>query len=71
MELDFGNAMGPCPGPVAADAAFEFDHVSGEKTKNVGTLLARPSLWEQAVAEVEKCELVCANCHRARTAERV
>lgn len=50
-------------------AAFEFDHV-GDKTANISMLLARPSLFERAKAEALTCELVCANCHRIRTASR-
>jgi hypothetical protein len=50
-------------------AAFEFDHV-GTKTKNLSALLATPNLWDRAVEEAKQCELVCANCHRVRTADR-
>jgi 5-methylcytosine-specific restriction endonuclease McrA len=26
--------------------------------------------WDQVLAEIEKCEVVCSNCHRRRTARR-
>lgn len=48
---------------------MDFDHVRGEKNKNVSSLAKRGSrkqIWE----EIEKCDLVCANCHRQRTHER-
>ncbi len=47
---------------------MEFDHTRGEKVCNV------PKLWHcsEAVflAEVEKCDVVCSNCHRIRTHTR-
>jgi hypothetical protein len=49
--------------------ALDFDHVRGEKVDNVGTLAARSSM-ARLLAEIEKCEVVCANCHRVRTHAR-
>jgi hypothetical protein len=46
---------------------LEFDHI-GEKTGNVSGMLGRR--WSTIEAEIAKCEVVCANCHRRRTAER-
>lgn len=49
--------------------ALEFDHLPGStKVKNVGQLYLAPA--EQLLGEIEKCEVVCANCHRLRTARR-
>jgi len=56
-------------GQVPHLAAFEFDHVNGEKVKNVGIMLSTHS-WKAILAEALKCELVCANCHRVRTSNR-
>lgn len=47
---------------------LEFDHV-GEKSFAIGTAL-RERRWEVIKREIAKCELVCANCHRRRTARR-
>jgi hypothetical protein len=49
---------------------MDFDHVKGEKTKEVGALLASSASWETIQIEIDKCELVCANCHRIRTRNR-
>ena len=50
---------------------MDFDHVRGEKAHNVSHMfLHRESSWEAILEEVAKCELVCANCHRIRTANR-
>jgi hypothetical protein len=49
---------------------LEFDHVRGEKRFQISDgprLRSRGALIE----EMKKCEVVCANCHRRRTAERV
>jgi NAD-dependent dihydropyrimidine dehydrogenase PreA subunit len=48
---------------------MDFDHTLDNKSGNVSTLMRRGSrkqVWE----EIDKCELVCANCHRARTYNR-
>jgi hypothetical protein len=47
---------------------LEFDHLS-DKAFNVCSGLADRN-WETILAEIEKCEVVCANCHRRRTARR-
>ncbi len=47
---------------------LEFDHL-GEKCFNVSSGL-RFRKWELVLAEMEKCEVVCANCHRRRTMRR-
>jgi hypothetical protein len=46
---------------------LEFDHQK-DKRGNVGDLLRKGSSWERILEEIEKCEVVCANCHRKRTA---
>lgn len=47
---------------------LEFDHL-GEKSFNVGKGL-RDRNWQSVLDEIAKCEVVCANCHRRRTARR-
>lgn len=44
---------------------MEFDHVRGEKKFNIGG--AHGVGIKKLATEIEKCEIVCANCHRART----
>lgn len=49
--------------------ALEFDHLPGSvKVRHVGAL-ARGSL-KRLFEEIEKTEVVCANCHRRRTKAR-
>ena len=47
---------------------LEFDHV-GDKAFNIAKGL-RDRPWESVLAEMAKCQVVCANCHRRRTAYR-
>jgi len=49
---------------------LDFDHRPGEtKLFNVGYLSKAGSV-KRLLEEIEKCDLVCANCHRVRTHNR-
>ena len=50
-------------------AALDFDHVRGEKRHNVANMLTLSD--EILLAEIEKCEVRCANCHRVRSSEQL
>ena len=51
--------------------ALDFDHLPGtQKKANVSALIRGRWSWERIQKEIDKCEVVCANCHRIRTAER-
>lgn len=59
----------PCVdcGGIFHPAAMTFDHLPGtEKIRDISTLVVRGCMV-MAKAEMEKCELVCANCHAVRT----
>ena len=47
---------------------LEFDHLR-DKEFTIGTALTKRT-WRAILEEIEKCEVVCANCHRRRTARR-
>lgn len=49
---------------------LEFDHVRGDKIESVGVLCAQGISWRRVVAEIAKCDVRCANCHRRRTARQ-
>lgn len=44
-------------------SALDFDHVRGEKSFAIAT----QNSLALSLLEIEKCEVVCANCHRVRT----
>jgi 5-methylcytosine-specific restriction endonuclease McrA len=51
---------------------MEFDHRHGsKKVAAVGSMVARGCTDEQLKNEIEKCDVVCANCHRMRTFHRL
>lgn len=47
---------------------MDYDHVQGDKARSINKM-QRLSI-ETIKNEIDKCELVCANCHRIRTYER-
>jgi hypothetical protein len=47
---------------------LEFDHLR-DKSFSIGGKLTTQT-WSAILAEIEKCEVVCSNCHRRRTARR-
>lgn len=51
--------------------AMDFDHVQGEKVAGVAKLVISGCSLDKISLEIEKCELVCACCHRIRTASRL
>lgn len=44
---------------------MDYDHVRGEKIKDISDMWAGDK--DLILAEIAKCDLVCANCHRIRT----
>lgn len=59
---DCGNKFDP--------VCMDFDHIDDNKERNISTMVGHNS-WEHILIEIEKCELVCANCHRMRTKARL
>ena len=63
---------GPCSdcGQTFTPEAMHWDHRPGtEKVRDLANLAANHAR-RLVLAEIEKCDLVCANCHAARTAAR-
>ena len=48
---------------------LEFDHLR-DKKKGIAHLVKDVVRWNTIAEEIEKCEVVCANCHAKRTAKR-
>lgn len=52
----------------ADPVVLDFDHLE-DKLDDVSTIVNNGT-WEAVLAEIKKCEVVCANCHRRRTISR-
>jgi hypothetical protein len=64
-------ATHPCTDCGEGDpVVLEFDHLDADsKAFNISQGLSFRN-WQSVLDEIEKCEVVCANCHRRRTARR-
>ena len=49
---------------------LEFDHAHGKKSGNISKMVRLHYSWSTIKAEIAKCEVRCANCHRIKTMER-
>ena len=57
---DCGLRYPPC--------VMDFDHVRGKKLFTIADNIKGPLL--KLIEEIEKCDIVCANCHRLRELQR-
>jgi hypothetical protein len=72
LPLDVGEPRKhPCVDCGERDpVVLEFDHLR-DKVRNVSGMANACQPWAKIEAEIAKCEVVCANCHRRRTARRI
>ena len=63
-EIKENNPCAEC-GVFYPHYMMEFDHVRGGKKFNIGN--SHGHSLEELLDEIDKCEVVCANCHRMRT----
>ena len=49
---------------------MDFDHVRGEKSFNLSKYRYSHANIKMVQEEIDKCDLVCSNCHRDRTHKR-
>ena len=57
-------------GYAAHAEALQFDHTSNDKKGNVSDLIRSDYSWTTIMAEINKCEIRCANCHAVKTSHR-
>jgi hypothetical protein len=46
---------------------MDFDHVRGEKVASIASMMGDYYSLDKILVEIDKCDLVCSNCHRMRT----
>jgi hypothetical protein len=68
--LDYFDSH-PCADCGESDpVVLEFDHLDTQaKSFDIGQSLPYRK-WQSILEEIDKCDVVCANCHRRRTARR-
>lgn len=49
---------------------LQFDHLR-DKSKPVAYFVKAGATWKRIMEEIDKCEVVCANCHTRRTFSRL
>jgi hypothetical protein len=49
---------------------LDFDHLK-DKKYNISRMIHDGFSWAEIKKEISKCEVVCANCHRIRTHDRL
>lgn len=59
----------PCASCGEADlAVLEFDHIKGRKHMAVSSMARKYCALSKVKREIQKCQVLCANCHRRKTA---
>lgn len=50
---------------------LDFDHINAsEKSFSIARAISDLKSWDSILEEIKKCQILCANCHRIRTAEQ-
>ena len=47
--------------------ALEFDHIDPSKKSKTVSQLVKKGVMKNIISEIEKCQVLCSNCHRIHT----
>jgi len=66
------KALTPCAdcGLFFHPIVMDFDHRGAQKKENNVSALVHSTCTKKVAEEIDKCDVVCANCHRVRTYNR-
>ena len=68
--MDFFGGKSCCDCGEKDVVVLDFDHRDpSAKKHNVSQMLCMALSWNKILDEIQKCDIVCANCHRRRTAK--
>jgi hypothetical protein len=68
--LDIKEASGCVDCGLKNHIVLDFDHLH-DKKYNISRMIHDGFSWAAIKKEIAKCEVVCANCHRIRTHDRL
>jgi len=60
-----GSRCADC-GQSFPDCVYDFHHINDDKEGCVGTMTHNCRPWKVIQEELDKCVMLCANCHRMR-----
>ena len=66
-EYKLAHGCRDCGARSLPSVCYDFDHLPQYEKIDSLSQLAKSGSWLRLYAEVAKCEVVCANCHRIRT----
>jgi len=56
---------------ISDSRVLEFDHINPKaKSFSITRAINDTRKWENILLEINKCQILCANCHKIRTAEQ-
>jgi protein-arginine kinase activator protein McsA len=59
-----GKVCSRCSARHLSLSSYDFHHQSGDKEANISQMINQNLPFEQIKIELNKCKVLCANCHR-------
>ena len=62
--------LSSCAGCGISDpVVLDFDHIHGEKKMSISRMIYKIRSRKKIIDEIDKCQVLCSNCHRIKTAK--